>query len=148
MVNGTTQLQVYSVTEKNKTELSALVKKLNAKSRGQYIAYLKHDLPKNTHYFENNRIADIIVETIAPTVFINSDDVTNYPKGMHGYDPHLVPEMGALFIANGPSFKQGLTIPEFDNIHVFPLLNDLLELPLLESIDGKLEVLSPTLKKN
>ncbi len=147
VVNGTTQLQIYATSDQSKIEMRQFVKELNEKSAGQYISYLKNDLPENTHYFNNDRIADIIVEALAPSIFINNDKNVNYAKGMHGYAPSLLPEMGALFIANGPSFKQNLTIPAFENIHVFPLLNHVLGLPLPENIDGKFEVLSPILKE-
>ena len=147
IVNGTTQLQVYATGEQSKMEMSQLVKDLNDKSKGRYIAYLKSDLPKSTHYFGNNRIANIIIEAFAPTIFVNKDKYANDAKGMHGYDPSLIPEMGALFIADGPSFKQNLSIPAFENIHVFPLLNQLLGLPLPGNIDGSLKVLAPTLKE-
>jgi predicted AlkP superfamily pyrophosphatase or phosphodiesterase len=41
--------------------------------------------------------------------------------GAHGYDPSA-PEMAALFIANGPAFGHGVTLPTFDNVSVYPLL--------------------------
>jgi len=42
-------------------------------------------------------------------------------KGMHGFDPALK-SMGATFIASGPAFKRGVTIPPFDNVDVYNLL--------------------------
>ena len=30
--------------------------------------------------------------------------------------------MRALFVAHGPAFKRGITVPEFDNVDVYPLL--------------------------
>lgn len=42
-------------------------------------------------------------------------------KGQHGYDPAL-PNMHGLFIANGPAFRQGTVIPEFENVHIYNLL--------------------------
>ena len=44
-----------------------------------------------------------------------------YSKGNHGWDP-ATPNMGALFIASGPSFRRGVTIPDVENIHVYNLL--------------------------
>ncbi|PCI72363.1 MAG: alkaline phosphatase family protein [Gammaproteobacteria bacterium] len=146
VINGTTQLMVYAKNKPSIKKLSQHVKRLNNKSDGRYIAYLKEDLPKNTHYFNNDRIADIIVEAIAPAIFVKDDKSEHYSKGMHGYDPNLLPEMGAFFVANGPDFKSGLTIPAFDNIHVFPLLNYLLDLPMPTNIDGRLDVLKPIIK--
>jgi predicted AlkP superfamily pyrophosphatase or phosphodiesterase len=41
--------------------------------------------------------------------------------GAHGYDPDD-PSMASLFVAAGPAFRAGATVPAFDNVHVYPLL--------------------------
>ena len=41
--------------------------------------------------------------------------------GNHGYDPRH-PSMHGFFIAAGPSFREGMTVPAFQNVHVYPLL--------------------------
>jgi predicted AlkP superfamily pyrophosphatase or phosphodiesterase len=41
--------------------------------------------------------------------------------GAHGWDPGA-PEMAAIFIANGPAFRDGVTLPSFENVSVYPLL--------------------------
>jgi predicted AlkP superfamily pyrophosphatase or phosphodiesterase len=66
-------------------------------------------------------------------------------KGTHGYSEKY-PEMHGIFYAKGPQIKVGLTIDSFDNIHIYPLICELLGLPIPEGIDGKLEVLKPILK--
>ena len=47
--------------------------------------------------------------------------VLTYNKGNHGWDP-ATPNMGALFLANGPDFKRGVEIPDVENIHLYNLL--------------------------
>lgn len=42
-------------------------------------------------------------------------------KGEHGYDPALT-SMGALFIAQGPSFKSGVKLDAVENIQVYNLM--------------------------
>jgi hypothetical protein len=54
--------------------------------------------------------------------------------------------MHAIFYAKGPAFRQGLTIPSFRNVHVYPLVCEILGLPVPKGIDGQLEVLESTLK--
>jgi len=66
-------------------------------------------------------------------------------KGTHGYSEKY-PEMHGIFYAKGPQIKVGLTIDSFDNIHIYPLICELLGLPIPEGIDGKLEVIKPILK--
>jgi hypothetical protein len=66
--------------------------------------------------------------------------------GAHGYDPRQVPQMLGIFIANGPHIKSGLKIPAFENVHVYPLIAKILNLPLPE-IDGRAEVLERIYQK-
>ncbi|RMG78226.1 MAG: alkaline phosphatase family protein [Bacteroidetes bacterium] len=66
--------------------------------------------------------------------------------GHHGFDPEL-PEMHAIFYANGPAFKKGLTIEPFRNIHVYPLICSILGLPVPDEVDGDPKVLSGILDK-
>ncbi|MGH2707223.1 MAG: alkaline phosphatase family protein, partial [Actinomycetota bacterium] len=47
--------------------------------------------------------------------------------GDHGYDDSL-PVMRAIFIAHGPAFRRGLVVPPFRNIHIYPLLAEVLGL--------------------
>jgi predicted AlkP superfamily pyrophosphatase or phosphodiesterase len=65
--------------------------------------------------------------------------------GEHGFNPEF-PEMHAIFYANGPGIRSGLTIPSFRNVHVYPLACRLLGLPIPEGIDGRVEVLQGVLK--
>jgi predicted AlkP superfamily pyrophosphatase or phosphodiesterase len=44
--------------------------------------------------------------------------------GNHGFDI-ADPEMEAIFIANGPAFRRGVTLPTFDNVSVYPLIAQL-----------------------
>ncbi len=67
------------------------------------------------------------------------------PKGMHGYDVALVPLMRGIFFGAGPDLKSGLTIEEFRNIHIYPLIAHILGLKIPADIDGQLSVLAPIL---
>ncbi|MFT4155951.1 hypothetical protein [Parafilimonas sp.] len=54
--------------------------------------------------------------------------------------------MHATFLAWGPAFKTGKKINAFENVHVYPLVAEILGLTYTEKIDGKLSVLKKTLK--
>ena len=54
--------------------------------------------------------------------------------------------MGATFYAWGPAFKQGTTIPAFENVNVYPLIAHILGLKIEQPIDGKFETLKGTLR--
>ena len=148
VVNGSTQLMLYAKDDVNHATIIKDVEKLNQQSAGRYLALAKENLPERLHYSGSNRIADIVVEAIPPATFSDKRKMNDAVGGTHGFNPYNVPQMGAIFIANGPDFKQGLVIPKFENIHVFPMLATLLGLPIPKNIDGKLTVLAPILREN
>jgi hypothetical protein len=55
--------------------------------------------------------------------------------GAHGYD-NAAPDMQALFVAGGPAFRSGVTLPPFRNTAIHPLLRRMLGLPADPSLDG------------
>lgn len=146
VINGSTQLMLYAKKDTGAEHIEKTINSLNQQSHGRFEATAKDKLPPNLHYQGNARIADIIVEARPPAIFASGESLKRKTNGMHGYNPYRIPEMGAIFIANGPAFKQGITIPSFENIHVFPLLATVLGLPIPKDIDGKVRVLKPILK--
>jgi predicted AlkP superfamily pyrophosphatase or phosphodiesterase len=97
----------------------------------------KADIPERLHYGRNSRVppyfclADIgwQISALPP----DPDWVPGH--GNHGWD-NKEPQMLALFVANGPAFAHGVTLPTFDNVDVYPLLRDLLGLPPAKDVDG------------
>ena len=69
---------------------------------------------------------------------------------MHGYDPQL-PNMHGIFYAVGPNLKSGLHIPEFENIHIYPLICKLLDIipysGMNDAPEGDLQVLQDILQE-
>lgn len=57
--------------------------------------------------------------------------------GNHGYDDAL-PSMWGIFIARGPAFRRNLIVPPFRNIHVYPLVAEVLGLTP-QPADGSLD---------
>jgi hypothetical protein len=54
--------------------------------------------------------------------------------------------MHGIFYANGPAIREGWKIDRFENIHIYPMICQILGLPIPKDIDGKAEVLEPILK--
>jgi len=106
-----------------------------------YEVYLKAEVPDMLHYGAKDdrmdRIGDIILLPHWPKVFSSR----RAGAGYHGFDPYKVRDMHATFIAWGPAFKQGLKVPSFENVNVYPLIAGILGLQITEKIDGKAEVL-------
>jgi hypothetical protein len=64
--------------------------------------------------------------------------------GVHGYDP-MYKDMHGILYANGPAFKVGYTTASIKNIHVYPLLCQLLGLTIPKGIHGDLEEIKSVL---
>lgn len=132
---------------KNKADINSLYEQLKREEK-DYTAYLKSEMPKRFHYGASddrmNRIGDILLIPTWPKVFS-----TRKPgAGYHGFDPSIVKDMHATFIAWGPAFKNNLEIRSFENVNIYPLIANILGLTYQEQIDGKPEVLQPILKNN
>ncbi|KAJ8032888.1 Venom phosphodiesterase 2 [Holothuria leucospilota] len=90
------------------------------------VPYLKWNTPKRWHYMNNLRIEDILVTV--PEGWTASDDPTTWcDGGTHGYD-NLGPKMRALFAAHGPAFKSGVETEPFQNIELYELMCEILEI--------------------
>jgi predicted AlkP superfamily pyrophosphatase or phosphodiesterase len=103
-----------------------------------YDVYLKTNIPARLHYGQtddwHNRIGDILLIPHYPRVFNLSGRKIN--PGWHGYDPSLVKDMHATFLAWGPAFKKHTTIPSFENVSVFNLVKSILGLKYNGKADG------------
>ena len=136
-----------SMHAKNKDDILPAYNALKA-SEKDYTVYLKKEMAA-LHFSEEddifNRIGDIIVISTWPKVFNLYKRKINI--GWHGYDPALVKDMHAIFYGWGPMLKRK-RIASFENVHVYPLVAEMLQLPYTHKIDGKLEVLKPILRKS
>ncbi|GHE67959.1 alkaline phosphatase family protein [Roseivirga thermotolerans] len=119
---------------------------------GAYQVYYKQNLPPHMHYGTHSRIGDIVL-VMKPGHYISSEGRIKHnienkiTRGEHGFDPKTTPTMGAIFYANGPNIKKGLVIEEFENVHVYPLIAELLGITKVPAIDGQLEVLKGIIER-
>jgi predicted AlkP superfamily pyrophosphatase or phosphodiesterase len=109
-----------------------------------YDAYLPDNLPTSWHDGKKDdryRLnGDILLVARPPQVFKLGN--RSLPVATHGFDPSTE-VMHASFYAWGPAFKKNLKIRGFENVHIYPLIADILSLSITEPIDGRLEVLQP-----
>ena len=108
----------------------------------------KANVPARFHYGANPRVPDVVCAVETGWLLETREQITrrHLPlRGEHGYD-NQDPQMGALFIANGPSFKKGLVIRPFPNVDVYPLMTEILALPPQPN-DGRLADLAPILAR-
>ncbi|MCW3848929.1 ectonucleotide pyrophosphatase/phosphodiesterase [Sphingomonas sp. LB-2] len=103
----------------------------------------KAEIPARFHYGTNPRIPPYFCLADIGWLLAEKPPKPTDDRGNHGYD-NMAPEMAALFIAHGPAFIPA-KLPAFDNVDVYPLLRDLLDLPPVDGLDGSDAVFMSTL---
>lgn len=103
----------------------------------------KGDMPTAFHYGANPRVPPVMcLADVGWTIATRKR--TAVKAGGHGFDPSA-PEMAAVFVAEGPAFEAGRTLPAFDNVDVQPLMAKLLGLTAPKG-DGSAAVFQGVLK--
>ena len=120
------------------------------KSSSQFVVYRRKDFPAGLNYRDNPRTGDPVVLTTGPFMIRAHAPLAGKtdnppPAGVHGYDPHMMPEMKASFFAAGPDILSGRTVRPFENVNLYPWLAHMLGLSAPKS-DGSLNVLAGTLR--
>jgi len=117
---------------------AAVRDRLNAKlQHGK--AYLRAEMPERYHFRASPRGGDVVVvmdEGWLMATSILNRGLIQREWGEHGWDPDL-PSMKAIFLLAGPGIPAGVTIPEVENIDVYPLMTELLGLSPATGLDGR-----------
>jgi predicted AlkP superfamily pyrophosphatase or phosphodiesterase len=146
-VNNNTHANVFV---KNKAKEDSIYNVIKARE-SHFKVYKKAEIPAKLHFNEHPRIGDLFF-VVEPGYSIYSKEAlakkpeTRSVWGVHGFDPSITPEMGAIFYAKGPNIKANIKIPAFDNIHVYPFVAAILGITP-PKVDGNIKVLEGILKK-
>jgi alkaline phosphatase D len=111
----------------------------------------KSEIPERFHFINNNTGDYLLLADEGWFITTHSALKENEFTlgGMHGYDPAL-PNMHGIFYAIGPGLKPGLQIKSFENIHIYPLICELLKIKpysgMDDAPDGDLQVLQHVLQ--
>lgn len=105
--------------------------------------------PAHYGFSGHARIPDVVAEadhgwTIAPRRRPSLRDLRP-PRGMHGWDP-LHREMHGLFIAHGPAFRPGESLPLVRSVDLYSLMAQLLAIDPAQT-DGSLAGFAPLLRE-
>lgn len=95
----------------------------------------KSDIPARFHFGADPRVQPYLCLAETGWLIERTPSTKPFAGGDHGYD-NAVPEMRALFIAQGPAFAAGRTLAPFDNVDIAPLVRDLIGLPPGRALDG------------
>ncbi|MFD2999222.1 ectonucleotide pyrophosphatase/phosphodiesterase [Pontibacter toksunensis] len=138
---------VVELHAKDKSVIKSTYKKLKKEANG-YDVYLRSDMPTRLHYGAKDdafkRVGDILLLSKAPKVFHFSKRKPS--PGAHGYDPARVKDMHATFYAWGPAFKKETKIQTFQNVHVYPVVTEILGLRYNHKIDGEMKLAKEVLR--
>jgi predicted AlkP superfamily pyrophosphatase or phosphodiesterase len=112
-------------------KMDSLLAGFNSKPHPHFQVYKKSETPERWHFRDNRRIGDVVVvseESWYNTTRSNFQKQKNtLIKGAHGWDNDEV-NMRATFLAKGPAFAVGKTVPPFENINVYKLICTILGL--------------------
>jgi len=120
------------------------------KASSQFVVYRLKDVPADLNFNRNAREGDPVIIATGPYAIRAhappAGEADRPPTtGMHGFDPHRMPEMKASFFAAGPDLVEGKTVAPFDTVNLYPWMAHLLGLNAPKS-DGSLNILSGTLR--
>jgi alkaline phosphatase D len=137
---------LYGKTEEDRARVYNQLKKASA----QFVVYRRKDVPAGLDYNQNPREGDPVVIATGPYTIRAHAPPPGKPEtppnaGMHGLDPHKIPEMKASFFAAGPDIVRGRTVATFENVNLYPWLAHMLGLHAQKN-DGSLNVLANTLR--
>jgi alkaline phosphatase D len=137
---------LYGKTEADRARVYDQLKHVSS----QFVAYRLKNVPANLNFNQNPREGDPVIVATGPYAIrahAPAAGDTDHPPtiGMHGFDPHIIPEMKASFFAAGPDLVPGKTVAPFENVNLYPWLAHMLGLHAPKS-DGSLNILSATLR--
>lgn len=137
VINSGTHAHIY-IKDKNKVDSVYQVLKKNQKN---FNTHKVGQFPERWHY-NNPRAGDILItaEPGKEIILDDGDKKSSSKWGEHGYDPDVVSDMRGIFYASGPNIKQGVKLPVFRNINVYPFLAKILGLEI-PAIDGSIKSL-------
>jgi len=129
--------QLYAPTE---GAAERVFNQLRGKS-DKFEVFRRKDVLPILHYDSNARSGDPIVVATGP-YYIRahaSDSEQKQTTGIHGFDPHLMQEMLAVFCAQGPDIRAKTTVDSFEDVDIYPLIAAILRLRI-GPIDGGLSI--------
>jgi predicted AlkP superfamily pyrophosphatase or phosphodiesterase len=104
-------------------------------------AMLRDEMPESWKAFDDSGIADVVVQADPGYLaFSTLERSKGASLGDHGWAPEFE-DMFGIFLASGPRLPKGLRVAAINNVDVYPLLMEILELPITTPIDGDPELL-------
>jgi len=104
-------------------------------------AYLRQDTPTDWHVPADSDFADVILQAEAGYSVASTNSLVGHRNaGDHGW-ARDDKDMHGIFLATGPRLPKGKRISKLNNIDVYPLMMEVLGLPITTPIDGSTKLL-------
>ena len=126
------QTLIYGKPDTTKKQIDALKSQLANKADGRYTV-MSGSRRDEVSMPVTSRTGDIMLELLPPAYFVGAKAHDGH--GAHGFD-NTLDDMGATFIAAGPAFKKGMTLPPMKNLEVFPGLAKVMKLEYVPPTDS------------
>lgn len=147
---GQTQVQLYL---DDAAQVETLYAELKPQEQG-FRVLRRADTPAHWHYASHDNIGDLLLVADPGKTFVYSHEqefrrvraTRDSSIGVHGYDARALPELQALFLAAGPGIRSGVSLPAFENIHVFAFVSRYFGVAPPPGLDGDGAVLLPLLE--
>jgi predicted AlkP superfamily pyrophosphatase or phosphodiesterase len=147
VVNGGTQAHLYT----NPTKRDSIYLDLKSREKN-FKVYKQENFPAAWHY-AHERSGDLLI-VVDNGRYLMSGTIEKLHESMkpgssfgaHGYDPYTNKDMYGIFYANGPNIKPGSKIKAVQNIHVYPLVAEILKMKVPQ-IDGQFKKVKGLYKK-
>lgn len=129
-------------------DVQRLTQTFDALSKADGLTVLRPEqFPSVLNFPESgSRIPDLVAVVEAPKyIGFRKGKGRKPPQGAHGYLSETTPTMKGILLAAGPLIAPNTRVPDIDNVHIYPLVLDLLGLQASGEIDGDIAVLGPYL---
>ena len=111
----------------------------------RFAVYRRLEVPGLLDYNMSAREGDPVIVPKGPYAIYVHKPTRPGNIGSHGFDPHTMPEMKAIFYAEGPDIRAHVPLKSFDNVDVYPLIAKILGLQI-GPVDGTLAPVRSALK--
>jgi len=108
-------------------------------------AMLREDAPSDWRATEEAGFAEVIIQADPGyAAYSSPDNVGGFPSS-HGWAREFE-DMHGIFLASGPRLPKGVRIPAIEVVDIYPLMMEMLEIPVTTPIDGDPELLTDFLE--
>ena len=138
------------IYSKNEAEAARIYRDFLSHPSPKFKVYRRAALPPLLHFDSNAREGDPVIVPTGPYTLLARASKLPEPTQMHGghgFDPHAMPEMKAIFFAEGPDFNRNKRLKSFENVDVYPLIAQILQLRT-STTDGMLKPVEAALTRN